>query len=89
MAHPMKYDSVELLEELAQNGKIDGVEAYHYSADEKQQEELVKLAEKYGLIVTGGSDFHGLYNERPTHIGNYYTSKDNIDRIIKLANKSK
>lgn len=89
MAHPMKYDSVELLEELAQNGKIDGVEAYHYSANEKQQEELVKLAEKYGLIVTGGSDFHGLYNERPTHIGNYYTSKDNIDRIIKLANKSK
>lgn len=89
MAHPMKYDSVELLEELAQNGKIDGVEAYHYSANEKKQEELVKLAEKYGLIVTGGSDFHGLYNERPTHIGNYYTSKDNIDRIIKLANKSK
>lgn len=89
MAHPMKYDSAELLEELAQNGKIDGAEAYHYSADEKQQEELVKIAEKYGLIVTGGSDFHGLYNERPTHIGKYYTSKDNIDRIIKLANKSK
>ncbi len=89
MAHPMKYDSVELLEELAQNGKIDGVEAYHYSANEEQQEKLVKTAEKYGLIVTGGSDFHGLYNERPTHIGNYYTSKDNIDRIIKLANKSK
>lgn len=89
MAHPMKYDSVELLEELAQNGKIDGVEAYHYSADENQQEEIVKIAEKYGLIVTGGSDFHGLYNERPTHIGNYYTSKDNIDRIIKLANNTK
>ncbi len=89
LAHPMKYDSVELLEELAQNCKIDGVEAYHYSATEEQQQKLCETAEKYGLIVTGGSDFHGLYNERPTHIGSYYTSKENIDRIIKLANKTK
>ena len=88
LAHPMKYDSVELLEELAQNGKIDGVEAYHYSATEEQQQKLIETAEKYDLIVTGGSDFHGLYNERPTHIGSYYTSKENIDRIIKLANKT-
>lgn len=89
LAHPMKYDSVELLEELAQNGKIDGVEAYHYSATEEQQQKLIETAKKYDLIVTGGSDFHGLYNERPTHIGSYYTSKENIDRIIKLANKTK
>lgn len=89
LAHPMKYDSVELLEELAQNCKIDGVEAYHYSATEEQQQKLIETAEKYDLIVTGGSDFHGLYNERPTHIGSYYTSKENIDRIIKLANKTK
>lgn len=89
MAHPMMYDSAELLEELAQNGKIDGVEVYHYSASEEQQAKLLETAEKYDLIVTGGSDFHGIYNERPTHIGKYYTSKENIDRIIKLANKTK
>lgn len=89
LAHPMMYDSAELLEELAQSGKIDGIEAYHYSATEEQQQKLCGTAEKYGLIVTGGSDFHGLYNERPTHLGNYYTSKDNIDKIIKLANKTK
>ena len=89
LAHPMMYDSAELLEELAQSGKIDGIEAYHYSATEEQQQKLCETAEKYGLIVTGGSDFHGLYNERPTHLVNYYTSKDNIDKIIKLANKTK
>ena len=89
LAHPMMYDSAELLEELAQSGKIDGIEAYHYSATEEQQQKLCETAEKYGLIVTGGSDFHGLYNERPTNLGNYYTSKENIDKIIKLANKTK
>lgn len=87
MAHPLYYNSVELLEELAENGKIDGVEVYHYTADEQQRAELLKIAEKYDLIVTGGSDFHGLYNAKPTHIGSNVTDKQNLERIIKMANK--
>lgn len=87
VAHPVVYDSSELLCELAENGKIDGVEVYHYSADEKNQRELLKIAEKYDLIVTGGSDFHGLYNERPTHLGMFTTDKENIDRLLKLCSK--
>lgn len=87
MAHPVYYDSLELLEELAAKGKIDGAEAYHYTADEEQRKKILDIAEKYNLIVTGGSDFHGLYNAYPTHIGSNTTDKENIDRIIKLANK--
>ena len=55
--------------------------------NEAQREELRKIAQKYNLIVTGGSDFHGLYNAQPTHLGSNSTSKENLDRIIKLANK--
>ena len=87
MAHPMLYRNVELLVELAEMGKIDGVEVDHYTANEAQREELRKIAQKYNLIVTGGSDFHGLYNAQPTHLGSNSTSKENLDRIIKLANK--
>ncbi|MFR0880200.1 MAG: PHP domain-containing protein [Oscillospiraceae bacterium] len=87
MAHPALYDNVELLEELAKKEKIDGVEVYHYSADESQRKELLDIAERYNLIVTGGSDFHGLYNSVPTHLGSNTTSKENLDRIIKLSNK--
>lgn len=87
MAHPAYYNSLELLEDLASKGKLDGVEAYHYTADEKTQKKILEIAEKYDLIVTGGSDFHGLYNAQPTYIGSNVTDKDNIDRIIKLANK--
>ena len=39
MAHPVQYDNIELLEELASEGKIDGVEVYHYTADENAVEE--------------------------------------------------
>ena len=87
MAHPVLYDNIELLEELAENKKLDGVEVFHYSADEEQRKNLLEIAEKYNLIVTGGSDFHGLYNAVPTHLGSCTTSKENLDRIIKLSNK--
>ena len=59
MAHPALYDSMELLAELAEEKKLDGVEVYHYSADDNQKKEMLDIAEKYDLIVTGGSDFHG------------------------------
>ena len=41
MAHPVVYDSLELLDDLAKEGKIDGVEVFHYSANEEQQATLL------------------------------------------------
>ncbi|MDE6780915.1 MAG: PHP domain-containing protein [Ruminococcus sp.] len=89
MAHPAHYDSIELLEELAQKGKIDGVEVGHWSADENCRRELSSIASRYELIETGGSDFHGLYNNVPTHLGSESTIKENLDRILKLSAKMK
>ncbi len=85
MAHPEKYDSFELLDELSAAGKLDGVEVYHYTADEKAQKYLLELAEKYNLIVVGGSDFHGLYNEKPSSIGSRVTDEENIEKILKKS----
>ena len=87
MAHPALYDNIELLDDLAKRKKIDGVEAYHSSADESKRKEILDIAQRYDLIETGGSDFHGLYNAVPTHLGSNTTSKENLDRIIKLSNK--
>ena len=87
MAHPAQYDNIELLEELARSGKIDGVEIGHYSADDKYRDELRAIASRYELIETGGSDFHGLYNSVPTHLGSETTTFENLERIRKLAVK--
>lgn len=89
LAHPAQYDNIELLEDLAENGRIDGVEIGHYSADEAYRDELRKIADKYELIRTGGSDFHGLYNSVPTHLGSESTEFEEIERIIKLTTKKK
>lgn len=89
MAHPMHYDSLELLRELAAKEKLDGIEVDHYSATPEQRAVLREIASQYNLIVTGGSDFHGLYNARPTHIGSEITDKENLDRIFKLTSLNK
>ena len=38
---------------------LAGIEAYHPDQNEEQSERFAALAEKLGLIVTRGSDFHG------------------------------
>lgn len=42
---------------LAKYG-VDGIEAVYTTHTEKETEYFKALAEKYGLLVTGGSDTH-------------------------------
>ena len=88
MAHPCMFDNIELLKELIAAGKIDGIEAYHFSAATQKQQMLEKLAKDNDLIVTGGSDFHGLYNSTMTHIGKFVTDQGNLDKMFKLISKN-
>ena len=57
-AHPIDVDIADSLTcELANCG-VRGIEAYHRKHSPAAVEHFSTLAEKYGLIVTGGSDFH-------------------------------
>ena len=63
-AHPMSHVDADrrtllkILKFLVGKG-IDGIEAYYPSFAPEQNEYLLSVAEKYGLAVSGGSDFHG------------------------------
>jgi len=46
------------LEEFREIG-LEGLEAFHPGANKRKAERLVQLADKLGLFVTGGSDYHG------------------------------
>jgi len=48
----------DLIKYLVSKG-LDGVEAYYSTHLPGQVEELLRIAEKYNLVVTAGSDFHG------------------------------
>lgn len=58
IAHPARYRIVDLIEEFAREG-ITGFEAYHSLQTPEQSEELIALADRLGLAVSGGSDWHG------------------------------
>lgn len=57
-AHPFDVDiAEEIAKELMHYG-LRGLEAYHRKHSPAMVEYFSTMAEKYGLIVTGGSDFH-------------------------------
>lgn len=82
LAHPEEYDSLELALELAEHNLIKGVEIYHPRNSKKTRVILSEFAQKYDLIITGGSDFHGQFSKSPHPIGYCRTDNNNLKRIL-------
>ncbi len=89
LAHPSVYNSMELCQELAQSNLIDGVEINHPRNKKSDKIVLRKIAKKHNLIVTGGTDFHGMYSSRVNVPGNFATDEKNLNSIIELAKTRK
>ena len=63
LAHPFQYkldepDLRQLIEHCMDHGLL-GLECRYSLYDEEQSQYLLSLAKEYGLVPTGGSDFHG------------------------------
>ena len=62
IAHPLRFLQQNtlrpLIDGLMQFG-LEGIEAYYPTHDEQVSKELKSLAKRYGLIATGGTDYHG------------------------------
>jgi 3',5'-nucleoside bisphosphate phosphatase len=61
LAHPIrvKGDVPAMMPELRDSG-LNAIEAYHSDHGRPETELYLGLAKKYGMLVTGGSDFHGV-----------------------------
>jgi len=85
LAHPLTASSFEkIIADLKAAGLV-GIEAYYngYTGDEVAK--LVGLAERHGLIATGGSDFHGLDTGTETMIGGVDVPLESAGQLISLA----
>ena len=85
LAHPLTISDPEtMVVELKAAGLV-GIEAYYngYTADEISR--LVNLADKYGLIASGGSDYHGLDVSRETMIGGVDVPIKSAEQLMTLA----
>ncbi len=87
IAHPEIFDSLELASDLAKQGLLDGLEINHPTSTEDTKEKCKELAKEHGLILTGGSDFHGYYTANPRPIGSYTTDEENLLKLFALFKK--
>lgn len=88
LAHPIGYKNMELIPKLIDAG-LDGLEAWHPSHDDAAVNLIMSEAEKYGLILTGGSDFHGMYEGKSNLLGSCYTSEKWIQRLYERKESQK
>lgn len=63
LAHPLLYNftshELEELIILLKNAGLKGIEAIYSLNEGDDEKNMINLAKKYDLIITGGSDFHG------------------------------
>ena len=60
--HIFEYreNSDRILDYILNNYEIDGIECYYTTFTEEQHQRLLKLCEEKNLLISGGSDYHGL-----------------------------
>ena len=89
LAHPCAYHNEDLLEELAQKQRLDGVEVWHPDHSEADAAALFSFATAHELVPTGGSDFHGMYSRTPRPLGNSHVPEDTVRQLVNIKNKKR
>jgi 3',5'-nucleoside bisphosphate phosphatase len=64
MAHPGLNNCDDLISTLAECG-LDGLEVYHTKHARATSDHYLRMAEQQNLLVTGGSDCHGMSKGKP------------------------
>nr|WP_150959719.1 PHP domain-containing protein [Aneurinibacillus sp. XH2] len=84
LAHPGIYHDDELVEEIIPYG-LDGIEAFHSDHSREEENKYERLAARYGLVVTAGSDYHGERRGEVFHgpIGNRKVDRSVLERLQK------
>ena len=86
LAHPEKSDVIEKIRDFTDMG-LDGVEVWHPSADEETVKKLSNIAFENGLLMTGGSDFHGMYSRWIQTLGSKLTPDDKLEEMKQRKQK--
>ena len=86
LAHPKSLELSEkefliLLKEMISCG-LKGIEVYHSSHSKEEMDYYLEIANQYGLLISGGSDFHGKSVKPDIELG---TGKDKNIKIKKLS----
>ena len=83
IAHPGLVGRDEWLPRFADAG-LDAIEAYHSDHDAETTARYVARAERLGLAVSGGSDYHADPSHGGTALGSVSLPRDAYERLARL-----
>lgn len=87
LAHPGKY-SYEFVEKIVSYG-LDGIEVWCPENTEEQSEKYLKLVKSKKMLALGGSNFHGMYNQKSLTVGSYITPDKQLDELMSYKARQK
>lgn len=79
MAHPGLNRSDEVIPGMAEAG-LDGIECFHTKHSTSTAEHYLELADRFHLLVTGGSDCHGVSKGQPV-IGTIKLPYEHVEKL--------
>jgi hypothetical protein len=85
LAHPgLDYNYI-VIEDLVKVG-LAGIELKHTRHSMLDEKRIKYYSEKYNLVLTGGSDFHGDYGEGNEVLGSCSPGMTNLKKLYKISN---
>jgi predicted metal-dependent phosphoesterase TrpH len=87
LAHPFTVKEPEKWMVPLKSAGMVGIEAYYKDNTQENTETTLKMAKKYALIVTGGTDFHGIENAGEVMMGGVDVPVAAARRLIAIASK--
>ena len=88
LAHCGVYDNFDLIDSLVDAG-LDGIEVWHPRHTPQTIERLEDIAREKQLLMTGGSDFHGMYSSKPTPLGSCTTPDEELGALLSYKKRLK
>lgn len=79
LAHPALYRADEVIPHLA-DAELDGIECFHSRHNASATEHYLRVANRFRLAPTGGSDCHGMNKGEPL-IGSIRLAADFVNRL--------
>ena len=87
LAHPFTVKNPEAMVKQLKPAGLIGIEAYYKDNTPQATASTLKLAQKYGLLATGGTDYHGIGDSREVMLGGTEVPLKAAQLLIKMAEK--
>ncbi len=87
LAHPADIDGLEDFVPKLKAAGLVGMEVYYKDYPSETVDRLARLARKYDLITTGGTDYHAFKDGLEVEIGGTISPARSVEQLFALASK--